>query len=140
MKVAVSGYFCPIHRGHIALFKRARELGDELVVIINNDGQTINKNGYVFMPVIERADIIKELRCVDDVVISIDTDQTVCETLKLINPDIFANGGDRVKGNVPEEAVCNLLDIKMIYGVVGVLGSSRDIVNNAYENIKRLKL
>lgn len=139
MKVAVSGFFDPIHKGHLRLFQKARSLGDELVVIINNDGQTIAKKGYFFMPAEERAEIILEFECVSDVIISIDTDQTVCETLKLINPDIFANGGDRVEGNVPEDAVCKELGIKSIYNVVGILGSSSDIVNRAYENINRLK-
>ena len=88
--VAVSGYFNPIHRGHIELLKAASELGTKLVVIINNDIQVKIKNSVPFMDEQERAYIVKNISCVDEVFISKDTDKTVCRSLEYIAPDIFA--------------------------------------------------
>jgi D-beta-D-heptose 7-phosphate kinase/D-beta-D-heptose 1-phosphate adenosyltransferase len=117
--VAVSGGFDPVHSGHIQLFAEARELGDELVVILNSDRFLMEKKGFVFMPFEERKEIIESIRWVDEVVDCIDEDQTVCRTLGLVKPDIFANGGDRVEGTLPkaEELVCAQLGIRMIYGL-----------------------
>src|ERR1043166_1405880 len=95
--VATSGYFAPLHRGHIELFKRARELGDRLVVIVNNDTQLMTNKGRVY-PLKDRVAVIQELRCVDEVFVSIDADATVRESLKELRPHIFAKGGDRHSG------------------------------------------
>ena len=70
--VAVSGYFDPLHVGHIELFKLARALGDKLIVILNNDKQTKAKKGKCFMPAEQRKIILEELRCVDEVFLSIE--------------------------------------------------------------------
>ncbi|HZI95570.1 MAG TPA: adenylyltransferase/cytidyltransferase family protein, partial [Candidatus Paceibacterota bacterium] len=104
--VAVSGYFNPIHVGHLKLLEESKKLGDHLVVIVNNDSQVKLKGSVPFMPEKDRAEIISVIKWVDEVFISIDKDKSVCESLKVINPDIFANGGDRNKGNVPEAKVC----------------------------------
>lgn len=115
VKVAVSGYFDPLHVGHLNYLRAAKALGDWLVVIVNNTEQTVAKSGKEFLPLAERVEILKELRCVDEVVVSIDKDRSVCETLKMIGPDIFANGGDRHAGNIPEAN----LGIKLVDGVGG---------------------
>ena len=137
--VAVSGYFDPVHKGHLELFKKARQLGDELVVIVNNDQQTIGKKGYIFMPAADRAELIASFDCVSKVVIATDRDGTVCETLRSVHPDIFANGGDRVETNTPEKQVCDELGIEMVYRVVGILGSSSSLVKDAHEALTKLQ-
>jgi D-beta-D-heptose 7-phosphate kinase/D-beta-D-heptose 1-phosphate adenosyltransferase len=130
-KVVVSGYFDPLHLGHLKMFKEAAELGD-LVVIVNNTEQTINKKGYEFMPAVERAHIIQELSCVKEAWTAIDKNGTVCETLRKLQPDIFCNGGDRFEDNIPEKKICEELGIKMVFGVGGgKIQSSSDLVKNA---------
>ena len=106
--VCVSGYFDPIHVGHIEYFKLSKKIGDKLMVIVNNDLQAEQKKGKAFMPLKERIKIIEELRCVDFVVGSIDKDRTVCKTLESIEPkpDYFCNGGDQNNNTIPETDVC----------------------------------
>lgn len=106
--VCVSGYFDPIHVGHIEYFKLSKKIGDKLMVIVNNDLQAKQKKGKSFMPLKERITIIEELRCVDFVVGSIDKDRTVCKTLESIEPkpDYFCNGGDQNNNTIPETDVC----------------------------------
>lgn len=121
--VAVSGGFDPIHFGHVRMFQEAEKLGDKLVVILNNDNWLVNKKGFVFMHEVERKEIIESIRGVDEVVITDhalgDPDRSVCRALRAIQPDIFANGGDRhPEGDpVPEVALCKELGIKMVYNV-----------------------
>lgn len=119
--VVVSGGWDPVHIGHVRLFKEARKLGDELVVILNNDNWLRKKKGSVFMPQDERREIIEALSAVDRVVLSQHPlnpkDMSVVEDLKRIRPDIFANGGDRVKKNIPEVAVCREIGCKMVFNV-----------------------
>lgn len=117
--VAVSGGFDPVHIGHIRHFKEAKKLGDVLIVILNRDGFLKKKKGYVFIPEKERKEILEAIQYVDKVVFAVDKDHTICKTLKLIKPDIFANGGDRVKKNIPEVAVCKEMGIKMVFNVGG---------------------
>ncbi|MCK5510742.1 adenylyltransferase/cytidyltransferase family protein [Candidatus Parcubacteria bacterium] len=111
--VAVSGYFNPIHVGHLRLMQEAKELGDYLVVIINNDKQVKIKGSVPFMKEKDRVKIVEAIKWVDEAFLAIDTDSSVCESLSKINPDIFANGGDRNDKNVPENEVCERLKIKM---------------------------
>lgn len=121
--VAVSGGFDPLHVGHIDMFKEAKELGDELVVILNNDNWLQKKKGHVFMPQSERKEIIEALRPVDRVVLteheSNSSDMSVCRALEKLRPDIFANGGDRKPDGdpVPEVDLCQKLGIEMVYNV-----------------------
>ncbi len=117
--VVVSGYFNPLHVGHVRYFKEAKKLGTKLIVIINTDEQVRMKGSTLFMEEEERAEIVSSLKPVNDVVISIDKDKTVCKTLELIKPDIFAKGGDSTLDNVPEKEVCERLGIKMVLGVGG---------------------
>jgi len=127
--VSVSGYFTALHKGHLELFKSAKKLGTKLVVIINNDAQQINKKGKLIQHAEHIKEIVEEFKVVDDVVISIDNDETVCETLKLVRPDVFANGGDRTSDNVPEQDVAFKIGCKMVYGIGGdKINSSSDIL------------
>lgn len=117
--VAVSGGFDPIHVGHVRMIQEAADIGDGVIVIANSDAWLERKKGYAFMPYVERQEILYSIKGVIDVVEAIDDDGTVCESLKRIKPDIFANGGDRKSGNVPEYAVCDELGIEMRFGVGG---------------------
>ena len=126
-RVAVSGYFDPIHVGHLEYLKLAKELGDKLVVIVNNNHQCVLKKGKPFMDEADRVEIIKALEIVDEVFLSIDQDKSVCASLERIKPNIFANGGDRHTGEVPETAVCKTNNIKIVDGLGGKIRSSSDL-------------
>lgn len=119
--VAVSGGFDPIHIGHIRMFQEAKKLGDELVVILNNDNWLRQKKTHVFMLEKERREIIEALSVVDRVMFTNHpknpTDMSVCSELKKLKPDIFANGGDRTKKNIPEIPVCKEIGCKMVFGI-----------------------
>ena len=106
--IVVSGGFDPIHIGHLRMMKEAANHG-KLTVIINSDDWLKRKKGYVFMPFEERAELISELSCVNNVVMAKDDDRTVCESLRELQPDIFANGGDRGRGTTPEARLCKWL-------------------------------
>lgn len=134
--VAASGYFDPIHIGHIEYLEKAKSLGDELIVILNTDKQAKMKKGFVFMPEKEREGILRALRCVDKVVLSIDSDQTQCKTLELLKPDIFAKGGDRFVYEIPESETCKKYKIKVIDGLGAKIQSSSELVKNAEKWIK----
>lgn len=130
--VAVSGYFDPIHVGHIEYFKLARDIaGDngKLIVILSNDEQTKMKKGKIFMPAEDRKIILESIKYVDEVYISIDKDETECESLRDIRPDIFAKGGDRFIYEIPEASVCRELGIKMIDGLGKKIRSSSELAN-----------
>jgi len=127
MKVVVSGYFDPLHVGHIEYLELAKELGTKLVVIVNNDHQCELKKGKSFMKEEDRLKIVKSLSIVDEAFLSIDRDRTVCDSLAAINPDIFANGGDRHVNEIPESVVCKELGIKMIDGLGSKIRSSSDL-------------
>jgi len=121
--VVTSGGFDPIHIGHIRLFKAAKKLGDELVVILNNDNWLKKKKGFVFIPQEERKEIISSIKYVDRVIFSkhgpYSKDMSVCADLENLKPDIFAKGGDRVKNNmpVPELATCQKINCKLVFNV-----------------------
>ena len=124
IRVAVSGYFDPIHVGHLEYLRMAKELGDSLVVIVNNNYQCKLKKGKHFMDENDRVEIVKALRFVDEVFLSVDKDRTVCKSLEEIKPDIFANGGDRATSEVPETSVCKKFNIKMVDGLGDKIRSS----------------
>ena len=118
--VAVSGGFDPIHIGHVRMFQEAKALGDELVVILNNDNWLMKKKGHVFMSQEERKEIIEAIAGVDRVMFTSHppepSDMSVCVMLREIRPDIFANGGDRKPDGdpVPEVMLCAELGIEMV--------------------------
>lgn len=115
--VCVSGYFDPLHVGHIEYMRRAKLKGDMLVVIVNNDKQAELKKGRAFMPVQERAQILQSLRLVDQVYVSFDEDRTVCKTLEMVHPDVFCNGGDQNNDSIPEAEICKKLGIELVDGL-----------------------
>ena len=129
--VATSGYFDPVHLGHIEYLKMAKGLGDKLIVIVNNSAQAILKKGYEFMPLNERVEIIKSLKFVDDVFVSIDEDKTVCKSIEALKPNIFAKGGDRFSGEIPEGEICKELGIKIVDGLGNKIQSSSDLVSRS---------
>lgn len=123
-RVCVSGYFDPLHVGHLEYIQRAKTLGDHLIVIVNSDHQANLKKGKSFMKDTERVEIIKALKYVDEVFLSIDQDRTVCESLKAIKPDIFCNGGDQNNLSIPEEPVCREFGIDLVDGLGEKIQSS----------------
>lgn len=135
--VMVSGGFDPIHIGHVRLLQEAKKLGDELVVLLNNDNWLELKKGFVFMPENERKEIIEAFHFVDKVVLSSHqkgtTDISVIEDLKVLRPHIFAKGGDRNSGNIPELAICNELGCVIVndVGWGGKVQSSSELVKKA---------
>ena len=122
--VVCSGYFDPMHYGHIEYLQNSAALGDKLVVIVNNDQQAKMKKGRSFMPSRERVKLIRALDCVDAAVEAIDTDRTCCKTLALLHPDIFTNGGDQTNQSIPEAPVCERLGITMMDGMGEKIQSS----------------
>lgn len=136
--VAISGYFNPLHVGHLEYIKRAKKLGDHLVVIINNDAQVKLKGRVPFMSEQDRLAIIKALRDVDQVFLSIDKyrwpngEIPVIKSLAKIKPNIFANGGDRHNvSNVPEADICQKLKIKMVDGLGKKIRASSEMIATA---------
>ena len=121
----VSGYFNPLHVGHLRMMVAASELGDRLLVLVNNDEQQVLKKGKVIQNVGDRLEIVRALRVVDEARPTLDTDATVIASLRAVResfPDaelVFANGGDRPLGNVPELPTCQELGIAMEFGVGG---------------------
>jgi glycerol-3-phosphate cytidylyltransferase/D-beta-D-heptose 7-phosphate kinase/D-beta-D-heptose 1-phosphate adenosyltransferase len=125
--VIVSGFFNPLHGGHLDMIEAAARLGDRLVVIVNNDIQQVMKKDKVILSEDNRARLIAALRDVDEVMISVDQDPTVIESLRTVAqkyPDdelVFANGGDRDSEKVtPEAEVCHEYGITMLFGVGGI--------------------
>jgi len=128
--IIASGYFDPIHVGHIKYLELAKKLGGKLIVILDNDFQCILKKGRPFMKQEERVKIVQSLRCVDEVFASIDKDQSVCESIKSIAQKyqgreiIFAKGGDRYSYEIPEAKVCKEFNIKIVDGLGNKIQSS----------------
>ncbi len=137
--VMVSGGFDPVHVGHLDMFKEAKELGSELVVVINNDNWLKLKKGHAFMSQEDRKEIIESFKFVDRVLLTFHEPNTkdisVCRELELLKPDIFANGGDRKEDNIPEYELCKRLGIEMVFGIgrKGKIRSSSDLVKKAQE-------
>ena len=132
--VCVSGYFNPLHFGHIEYFEKSKELGDKLIVIINNDKQAFLKKGSSFMPEDERLKIIRSLKVVDTAVLSIDEDRTVCKTLECIRPHIFANGGDQFNDVIPERSICEKLGIILCDNLGNKIQSSSWLLEKVKKN------
>ena len=131
--VCCCGAFDPFRIGHLEHLRKAKQLGDWLVVIINPDVDLVRKRGspdLVYQSMGERYKIIKALKYVDEVVIGIDSDGTVAKTLLMIKPDILAKGGDRTKDTMPQSEidVCKQIGCEIVYGVGEVLSSSTDIL------------
>ena len=129
--VCVSGGFDPVHIGHLRLMREAAGFG-RVIVIVNSDKWLMRKKGYIFMPFKERCEIIEGFTCVETTTYVVDNDNTVCEALRRIKPDYFANGGDRKNDNTPEMDVCEELGIGLLWGVGGgKIQSSSTLVNDS---------
>ncbi len=130
--VAASGYFDPMHRGHIEYLKLSKELADKigakLVVILNNDKQLILKKGKPFMPLEDRKAILEAIKFVDEIFVSIDEDRSVCKSLEAVKPDIFAKGGDRFSSEIPEAETCRKLGIRIIDRLGNKVQSSSELI------------
>jgi D-beta-D-heptose 7-phosphate kinase/D-beta-D-heptose 1-phosphate adenosyltransferase len=142
MVVAISGGFDPVHVGHIRMFKAARKLGDELVVILNNDNWMMGKKGFVFMKEKERKEVLEAIRYVDRVIITRHKrdakDRTVSQELARLKPDILVNGGDVKALPEQERTVCEKYGIREVHGVGGKtkIQASSVLVRNAAEKAK----
>ena len=135
--IIVSGYFNPLHIGHIEYFKNAKKLADKLFVIVNNDEQRELKGSKLFMLEDEREKIIQELKVVDEVILSIDKDRTVIKTIEKIHYQyskdhnlFFANGGDQNSESIPESKKCKELGIALIDGLGDKIQSSSWLLKN----------
>ena len=124
--VIVSGYFSPLHCGHLDYLEAGAALGDRLVVIVNNDLQQKKKKGKVILPQLDRLRIVKALSIVDEACVAIDDDSSVKKSIESIalknqlSNLIFANGGDRNQpSDIPEVGTCLEHNIKLIFGVGG---------------------
>jgi D-beta-D-heptose 7-phosphate kinase/D-beta-D-heptose 1-phosphate adenosyltransferase len=118
--VAVSGAFDPIHVGHIRYIREAAKLGDRLVVILNSDDFLLRKKGFVFRPFEDRREILESIKGVDEVIASVDEDQTVRKTLELVKPDMFAKGGYTAgTESIPEVETCRAIGCKLVTNVGG---------------------
>ena len=141
MKVVIaSGYFNPIHRGHIEYLEKAKELGDYLFVIVNNDIQAELKRGFPsFMEEGDRLAIVNALKFVDGSMLATDKDGSVVKSIAdaysiLIKEEgateiIFAKGGDRFVDEIPESSICNKLDIDIVDGLGEKIRNSSDYIN-----------
>jgi cytidyltransferase-like protein len=127
----VSGYFNPIHKGHIEYLNNAKALSDELFVIVNNDHQRALKGSAEFQEEQERVCIVSNIKSVDHCILSVDEDRTVCKTIEKIALDFgnefdlsFANGGDQTNSSIPEKPICDQLGISLVDGLGDKIQSS----------------
>jgi D-beta-D-heptose 7-phosphate kinase/D-beta-D-heptose 1-phosphate adenosyltransferase len=136
--IIVSGYFNPLHKGHLDLFKKAKSLGDKLWVIVNSDFQRVLKGSKPFMDENERLIIIQSIKYVDYALISNDRDKTQCYTLQQFHDmfsdkyDLaFANGGDQNNDTISEREVCERLGIELLDGLGDKIQSSSWLLNHS---------
>jgi cytidyltransferase-like protein len=129
--IIVSGYFNPIHKGHLEYFNNANEMADHLFVIVNNDHQRVLKGSKEFQLEDERMLIVSHLKPVHTAILSIDTDRTVCKTIEKIATEfgasyelVFANGGDQNNNTIPERAICEQMGITLLDGLGDKIQSS----------------
>jgi D-beta-D-heptose 7-phosphate kinase/D-beta-D-heptose 1-phosphate adenosyltransferase len=139
--IIVSGYFNPLHKGHLDLFKKAKSLGDKLWVIVNSDFQRVLKGSNPFMDENERLIIIQSIKYVDYALISNDRDKTQCYTLQQFHDmfsdkyDLaFANGGDQNNDTISEREVCERLGIELLDGLGDKIQSSSWLLNQHIQN------
>ena len=129
--IIVSGYFNPLHKGHLELFEKAKSAGDELWVIVNSDLQRALKGSKEFMDENERLTIVRAIKYVDKALLSIDQDKTQCATLAYLADEygadfelFFANGGDQNNESIPEVSVSKEKRIGLLEGLGDKIQSS----------------
>lgn len=144
--VAVSGYFDPLHHGHIDYLQKAKALArtadgpGTLWVIINSDAQAAKKKGKEFMPAKERLKLVRSLRCVDACVIAPDEDETVVQAIKAIHPDVFAIGLDEGPDYMAaEREICKEMGIKVVCPLGLRIQSSTFLIQRAKDEEARKK-
>jgi cytidyltransferase-like protein len=137
-----SGYFNPVHKGHIELFEKAKRMSDVLVVIVNNDIQRELKGSKKFQDEEERLKIISSLKPVDHAELSVDIDRSVRLSLEMVYHKykeiyryddikfLFVNGGDQFSDNVAEREICQMLEISMVDGMGEKIQSSSSLLSN----------
>ncbi|MFH1968471.1 MAG: adenylyltransferase/cytidyltransferase family protein [bacterium] len=128
--IAISEYFDLIHKGHIEYIKLAKQLGDKLIVILNNDEQAVLKKGRPFMLLEDRKAIPESIKYIDEVFVSIDKDRSVKKSLESIKPHIFAVGADRFAYEIPEAETCKRLGIQIVDGLGTKIQSSSNIISS----------
>ena len=135
--IIVSGYFNPLHKGHLEYFNNAKALCDELFVIVNNDHQRELKGSKPFQDEEERMLIVGNIKAVDKAILSVDKDRAVCETIRLLANEYgadydlaFANGGDQNNDTIPEIPVCKELGVALIDGLGEKTQSSSWLLKN----------
>lgn len=129
--IIVSGYFNPLHKGHLEYFNNAKALCDELFVIVNNDHQRELKGSKPFQNEQERLFIVSNIKAVNKAILSTDKDRTVCESIRLLANEYgadynlaFANGGDQNNDTIPEIPICKELGVALIDGLGQKIQSS----------------
>ena len=129
--IIVSGYFNPIHKGQLEYFNNAKAVDDQFFVIVNNDHQRKLKGSKEFQDENERMNNVSNIKAVDKAILSIDSDRTVCATIKMIAERFgeefnlgFANGGDQNNHTIPERAVCEEMNVALIDGLGDKIQSS----------------
>lgn len=143
MRIAItSGYFDPLHRGHLDLLRQAARQGEQLWVIVNNDRQAALKKGKAFLDEATRLEILGALRMVDRVFLAVDADGSVCASLDVLLAEavaagheaVFCKGGDRHAGNIPENAVLARHGARLVDGLGDKIDSSSSILRRAGES------
>ena len=134
--IIVSGYFNPIHKGHLEYFNNAKALADELFVIVNSDLQRGLKGSKEFQKQEERLFIVQNIKAVNKAIISVDEDRTVCASIRSLFETYgeyyqlgFANGGDQDNNSIPEAPICKQLGIQLIDGLGDKIQSSSWLLN-----------
>jgi cytidyltransferase-like protein len=140
MRIAItSGYFDPLHRGHLEALELSRRHGQALWVIVNNDAQAALKKGRAFLDEATRLAVVSHLKMVDRAILSVDKDGTVCETLvKLLDEleasghtAVFCKGGDRFAANTPEFKILRDRNVLFVDGLGDKIDSSSSIIARA---------
>lgn len=125
MKIIIeSGYFNPLHGGHLDMIEAGKKMGDKLIMIVNNDQQQLLKKGKIILDQDNRVRLMRALRDIDEVILSVDEDPTQIRTLEMLAKKypsdelVFANGGDRDSEKaIPESQVAHQYNIELVFGV-----------------------